>query len=515
MTDPAGRLAEPPNAGEVESTGAMPTTEIRRRALLSAALVGARGIAIHIVAFVGNVALARLLVPREFGIVALGLALLSFAELLADGGLGAGLVRRQEPPSREDLRALVALQIVSTTVLAAVALAVGLQLGTTGSVAGVMMLALPFESLRGPVRIRLQRDLHFGPIAAGEIAEVLAYYGLGLGLVAAGLGVWGLAVAAVAKAVAGTIVLFATSRIAALPPLFSLARVRALMRFGVRFQAVQVVSSLRDQGASIGTGAIGGVALLGLWTVAWKLLQVPFLLYDALWRVSYPALSQLMAAGEDPKPVIERIVGLTAVATGLMLSVLVGATPGLIPALFGARYADAIDVIPITCAALQVSGPVSVATAGYLMAAGRIDVALRATILQVVLWFGITFPLLGPVGVPAVGIGYFVAALTESVFFGRAARRGSGARLVPGLALPLVAAVIGSTGGWAVAKALGPDVAGAIAGGATAVALYVLVLGVLRRSLLAELVALGRRAATGLVASRAGGAPAPAGPPGT
>ena len=36
------------------------------------------------------------------------------------------------------------------------------------------------------------------------------------------------------------------------------------------------------------------------------------LLFEALWRLSFPALSQLMAAGEDPKPLMER--GVTVVA---------------------------------------------------------------------------------------------------------------------------------------------------------------------------------------------------------
>ncbi|MDQ4049587.1 MAG: oligosaccharide flippase family protein, partial [Actinomycetota bacterium] len=102
-------------ASEPASTGPLSPAEIRRRAAAGAALFGARGVSIHILAFLGNVALARLLVPAEFGTVALGLAVLNFASLLSDAGLGAGLVRRAEPPTIEELRALFAVQLTATT----------------------------------------------------------------------------------------------------------------------------------------------------------------------------------------------------------------------------------------------------------------------------------------------------------------------------------------------------------------------------------------------------------------
>ena len=48
-------------------------------------------------ALVPVIVLARLLNPHAFGLIAFGMAVVLFGSLLADGGLGAGLIRRAGP----------------------------------------------------------------------------------------------------------------------------------------------------------------------------------------------------------------------------------------------------------------------------------------------------------------------------------------------------------------------------------------------------------------------------------
>ena len=70
----------------------------------------------------------------------------------------------------------------------------------------------------------------------------------------------------------------------------------ALLGFGVRYQAVGLLHMLRDQGVNIAVASFGGVAVLGLWGVAWRIIQMPFSFFAALWRVSFPGMSRLVAA---------------------------------------------------------------------------------------------------------------------------------------------------------------------------------------------------------------------------
>lgn len=484
-------------APDAEARGRLTGAEIRRRAVSGAAVIGARGVAINLLSFVGNVALARLLVPEDYGTVALGVALLTLFALLADGGLGAGLVRRPEPATTDDLRALMAVQVTGAFVIAAAAVAIGVPFGETGIVVAIIVAALPLDALRGPAMVVLQRRLDFRPIAAVDVFEVLAYYGFGIAAVAAGLGVWGLAAASIVKGVVGTAILARATPESFVRPARSMTHIKPLLRFGLRFQAVQVVSAVRDQGASIGTAAIAGPAVLALWTIAWRLLQVPFLLFHALWQVSFPAMAQLQE--EDPRPIMERAVSITAAGTGLLMAALVSCAPALIPALFGDEYADAADAVPIACAALLISGPVSVAAAGHLFASGQAGLVLRVAALQALIWFGIAFPLLPVVGVAAVGIGFAVAGLTEMAIFSTKIRRSTGARLRPPLVAPFVSFAAAAGAGWFVADAVGPTIPSGIAAGALACAVYLALMLLLRRALVLEAAALARRGLAGAV----------------
>ena len=459
-------------------------------------MIGARGVAINVLAFLGNVALARLLVPADFGTIALGLGVLRFASLLSDGGLGAGLIRRAEHPTREELRSLVALQIATTLLLVFAVGGAGLTLGGPLEVIALMMCALPLQTLRAAGMITLQRDLNFRPVAAVEVAEVLAYYASGVAAVAAGLGVWGLAAASIVKAAVGTGILLRLAPVGLLLPLPSAQRIRPLLRFGLRFQGVALLSSVRDDGINVGIALAGSLATVGLWAIVWRLVQVPFLLLDAMWRVSFPAMAQLIGAGEHPAPVMRRVVALSAVATGVVLTALTSASPALIPALFGERWEGAVAAVPLVSGALQISGPVSVATAGYLFASDQAGIVLRAAGVQVLIWFGISLPLLGALGVRAVAIGFCLACLAETLLFSRAIRARAGIGLVAPLLAPFVVFAVAAAIGWFIAHALGPTLPSAVVAGAVGVGLYLAGMFILRRALLSELVLLGRRAFT-------------------
>jgi O-antigen/teichoic acid export membrane protein len=83
-----------------------------------------------------------MLSPTDFGAVAFGATLVTFANFLADGGIGSGLIRRVEPPERADLKALLGFQLGFGTVLAIVIGLTALPFGTLGEVTALMALSL-------------------------------------------------------------------------------------------------------------------------------------------------------------------------------------------------------------------------------------------------------------------------------------------------------------------------------------------------------------------------------------
>jgi len=469
---------------------------VRKRAVAGVTNLAIREAAIRGLGLIGNLVLARLLVPSDYGIIAVGYTLMSLGSLIADGGLGAALIGRERPPSAAELRGLLGFHLAGTSAGFVAIAGIGSFLGSAGGTASVMAIALPLTALRVPTVLTLEREMDYRLVVWADIAEIVVYNVVAIALVLAGLGVWGVALAVVAKAVTGSSVLLALGPIHWLRPSLRFGEIRSLLRFGAQFQSVSIINALREQGMNLVVGAVGGLATLGIWSLASRILQAIFLLLNSLWRVAYPAVARLIETGESALPSMERSLDLSSAALGVLVVAIGGTAPALVPALFTSRWNEAIAVLPWTAASLMVLGPLSTSAVGYLFATHRPLVVLRATVYYSVVWFAVSVPLIRSLGAEALGIGIGAAAVVNCVVLSRVVRR-DGIRVRENCQIQTVLAGVGGAAAWFTAEALGPNLVslGVALGSGEAVYLAGLIL--LRRRALVGLlrlasVALGR-----------------------
>lgn len=497
-----------PSDHKNRASAAHNSAALKERALAGVFIVAGRGLVILIVAFGGTVVLARLLTPRDFGVVAIGTAVVMVVALLSDGGLGAALIRRAEPPTMRELEALTALQLAGTIGLALVFAVIAVPLGEIAGVVALMTASMPIVALQFPGRIVLERELSYRPLAAVEIAQVLTFYVSAVPLVLAGLGVWGLASATITMRITGAIVMARVSPVGVVRPRFAWRDIRSLLGFGVRFQAVNATWLVRDLLLSTGIAALAGPATLGLWTLAKRLLEVPMLVYESLLRVSFPTMSQLVAAREDTPQLIERAAGIAIVANGLILTGLAASAPGLVPGLFGEDWHAASYAVPGACLGLAISGSVVVATQSYLYAVGDASLPLRANALQAAVWVAVALPLLPHLGVGAVGLGWLVSSIFEVAVLMHGVQKWCRVDLVRPLLGPSLLGIAAAGLGWLVADRAGANLVSGIAGGALATLLFFLGMLVFRRDVLLEICHLTARSVRAAVSPRSDSAPA-------
>ena len=119
-----------------------------------------------------------------------------------------------------------------------------------GAVTAIMACSLPLLALRAPHAIALERALDYRPIAAIDFAESLVFYAWAIATVAAGWGVWGVASAAIARSVAGSVLMTAASPLKVLTPRVRHGTLRSMLAFGVGFQAVGLAGLVREQGST-------------------------------------------------------------------------------------------------------------------------------------------------------------------------------------------------------------------------------------------------------------------------
>lgn len=395
---------------------------IRRRTAAGMVLVATRSLVVLGLGTGGSVVLARLLTPRDFGLVALGGVLMAYAQFLSDGGLGATLIRDRHEPDRLDYANALGFQLAASSTLALIVAVVGMQFGEVGLLAALMIASLPILAFRAPGAIALERRLDYQPLVVIEVAETVSYYVWAIGTALLGWGVWGLASAIVARAAFGTIVMLKVGPIGPILPRLSPSRVRRLLGFGASYQAVDVIGLLRDTGVNIITPAVAGVSALGLWTLVGRVLQPPLVVFQSLRRVSFPGMARLREQGGNSQALVERGLRLSTLAAGLVLAPLAACAPAMIPAVFGARWSGAAWAVPPACLGLLLASPFSVAASGYLYAEGDASAVLKVMSYSALGWYVAMLPLLPFVGVAALGIGQLAAGAVEAVLFAVALR---------------------------------------------------------------------------------------------
>ncbi len=461
---------------------------IKRRAKSGIFFVGSWGMMSLIVGFGGNLVLARLLTPADFGVVAIGATLMLFTTSIADGGLGSGLIRRELAPTRQELKATLALQLALTGTLAAVTAAIGLLLGGAGLVVALMIIALPIAAFQTPGRVMLSRTVQFKVLSTVEGIATILYYAWAIGLVVfAGWGVWALASAVVVRAVLLSLgVTVAGGTGVVLPSFRGAAALKPVIAFGLRFQGVSLAGMVREQVLNVGIVAIAGVNALGIWTLTKRLLEFPALMFEPLHRVSFPVLAHVLAAKQDPAKMLDRGVAVASTAAGVVLVAMAASCPGLVPFVFGDQWAAVGQILPWICGSLLIAGPLSVVAVGFLYASDAPSVVLRATIVHTAVLFAVTFPLLPVIGTQAIGIGSLAGAIVDAAIMARAIEARSSARPLEGLIPTVLVAVLAGGVGLAVSAAGGHDVLSGIEGGLAAAGVYLVVLSLVRRAVMLD-----------------------------
>ncbi len=445
---------------------------IRLRSVRGAMAIALRGVGVRALGLVGSVVLARLLLPSDFGVLAFGFTLVAIGAFFTDAGLAAGLIRNATAPTRAQLSALLGLQLSATTVLVGLAAVPLWQAGTVGRVSALMSASLLPGAFRVPAIIQLQRNLDFAAVAIAEVLETAVYTALSIGLVLTGFGVWGVAAATFARPCLGIVVLQRAAPLRVLRPGRRWRTVAPLLVFGMTFQATRAVVLLREQGINVATLALAGSATLGFWTMTQRVMLVPFLLFETMWTVSYPALSRLLESGHDVRHDLTRGLRLGGLLTGLLVVPLAASAPAVVPLVFGQAWLPLVPVVPLAAVGLVVAGPLFSIGTGYLNAIGKVRLVVLAEGATLVPWIIVLLVVLPRAGVLAHGLAWTLASLVEAVILGGALARHARVPVFRALGSNALSALVAGGATYAVVVGREPTVLLAVGAVAASLLIY-------------------------------------------
>jgi lipopolysaccharide exporter len=327
--------------------------------------------------------LARLLKPEDFGLMAMVMVVIGFAQAYADFGVSAAIIQRQDA-TRNQLSSLYWLNIVSGIFLFllmwVITPLVILLFHEPRLKALVEVVSLGF--LITPIGVQfqmlLQKTLRFDVLARQDIATSILGLCVTSLLAWLGYGVWALVWGQLSTASAKTILLVQTGWREWSPSLrFRFEDLHGYLSFGIYQMGERAINYLNSRFDQLLIGYLLGPQSLGYYNFAFNLVIQPISrINPVLTKVAFPVFAKIQ--GDDNR----LRVGYFSVQRILSMAnfpILVGfsaVAPFFIPVVFGEQWHPAIVLVEILAfvALIRSTGnPVG----SLLLAKGRADLGFQ------------------------------------------------------------------------------------------------------------------------------------------
>ncbi len=349
----------------------------------------------RLIGFISTLVLARLLLPQDFGIIAMASLVISLADLLLDLGVHATLIQNQQPTQADfntawTLGLLQALTVALVLQLCAPLAAQYFHEPRVQPVVQVLALSLLLGGLENIGVVNFQKDMHFGQDFALLFCK--RFTALLVTLLCAWLlrSYWALVMGTLCGRLAGVVCSYAMHPMRAR---LSLARWREILGVSKWLLARTSACYFEGQLHRAVVGRNDSTAVMGAYTMAGDISSMPSTeLLMPINRVLFPAFVQVKHRPEELKRVFLQAQGLQCLVAIPASAGLALVAPQVVPLMLGPQWAMAIPLVQILAIACLANAVLSSATC-LLITLERVKVLALFTWAQVALFAGLAFGL--------------------------------------------------------------------------------------------------------------------------
>jgi O-antigen/teichoic acid export membrane protein len=275
-----------------------------------------RGV-LQILSFATTLVVARILMPADYGVMALASIWTTSVGMVAEMGLGAAIIQFRDLDRREIDTCFWITMTLATIGWAILSFAASMiadwfDVPRLADVLPVLALVLPLTSCRVVSDSLLRKRLALDRVSQAEVIGGLVTLPVILGCALAGMGVWTLVVGALtAPAVRSA----ATFAFAPWRPGLGLGGRRAseMLRYSLATLGVKVLWVLREGADELIIGKITGQVVLGLYAMAKELALLPgSKISTVVNMLSSPMMAELQSDIDAMRAAFYRAVRLTA-----------------------------------------------------------------------------------------------------------------------------------------------------------------------------------------------------------
>lgn len=339
-----------------------------------------------ILGFVSNLILAHYLSANDYGVVGMISIFISLAETITDSGLGQALILKKNTDDTDystvfwtNLVFSVFLYLILFFTAPFIARFYNMEILV--KILRIKAIIIILQGLRLIQSTILQKELDFKKISIIYLTSSLISTTVAIILAILGWGLWSLVVKTLFDISIRTTLFWIIGK---WKPkfVFSIKSFRELFSFGLVMLVTSLIITLYDEGQGLIIGKAFSAAVLGYYTQAVKLQEVPTnALAQIVNQVTFPVFSKLNDEKEKMKKGLKKIVvSISYIAFPMMVFFLVCA-PQIFKLLFSSKWDQSIPYFRFLCL-VGMLVPVNMMNTNIIRATGQKKLYFRLQVIK-------------------------------------------------------------------------------------------------------------------------------------
>jgi O-antigen/teichoic acid export membrane protein len=396
--------------------------DVGSKTIQGASLMVLRTLVLYPIGFIGEVSLARLLTPRDFGVYAIASFItVTFASVM-EVGLAAALIQRQTEASHEEYQTLFSLQILGISILVLLVFwlapwlfpLLNFDVGIRWTV--LALLLCPWISSFGTISaVKLERELRYSVFAKIDVMRGVSYVTIAVGLAYWGAKSWSFVVAIIVSTLVKAAVAF---REAPWPVRFrlKLSGMGQTLRFGVIFQLSTLTSLFRDHIGVVLGGPLFGTQSVGYLNWSKNLTYYTSQIFtQVVSRVAFPSISRVQDDPEAVGQMTQTMFKYVNLFTFPVIFTFASLIPEFVSVVFTDKWKPAIPAFYFYSLRM-IGSNVTTLYISVLYALGRLKTALRVLTYWTLLDWLLALIFCPLIGFTGIAVAYGVSVLPISVW---------------------------------------------------------------------------------------------------
>jgi teichuronic acid exporter len=373
--------------------------------------------------FLGQIVLARILAPSEFGVYLIIVFIVSLFGLFSDVGLSLAIIQKKNEPTRQELSGIFWLKVLLSLGLIIIIWIfspfIKVFYPTFLNINIVMLQVFSFTLLLASLRTipvsLLERKIKYNLISIVDIIGVIVYYAVAIVGAFMHAGVWSFIIAVMVRDALETVML---NIIQPFLPQFILLKkdVLKMIKYGIYIQGNSLVMFAISSIIPVIGGRLSGPYAVGLLDFANSLASLPNIIAMNFSRVAFTSYSRIQEEKELLFKSIHKSVSMLAIVLYFFPVIIFSFGGELVQIVYTDKWMPAVPALYWFSASVLFY-PIITALGQVILAIGKSKEIFQVTLITAIVGWLSAFFLVNVTGFTGIAIANFIIYILLFVFY--------------------------------------------------------------------------------------------------